>query len=65
VHGRLFSASANSKVCGVALVAAPVFGDRTQDVIFARTYYDTSQQVIKPPSAQIGIGWDIIFGEEL
>ena len=61
VHGKTFSDSVNSKVCGVALVATPVFGDRTQDVIFARTYYDPSDQILKEPAHQIGVTWEIQF----
>lgn len=62
VHGKTFSAGVNSKICGFALVATPVFGDRTQDVIFARTYLEAADQQVKDASAQAGVSWDIIFG---
>ena len=65
VHGRVYSAASNSKVCGVALVATPNFADQSQDIIFARSYYPAEQQLVKPPSSQIGIAWEIIFGEDL
>lgn len=61
VHGRAFSHEHNSKVYAVALVAAPVFSDRTKDVIFARTVLSSGNQVAKAASSQIGITWDISF----
>lgn len=61
VNGKLFGASVNSKVYAAALVATPVFSDRTQDVIFARTFFDVGDQTTKEPSSQIGITWDISF----
>lgn len=59
--GRPFSHTVNSKVFAAALVAAPVFGDRTKDVIFARTVFSTANQITKEASSQIGITWDIAF----
>ena len=61
VNGKTFGASVNSKVYGVALVATPVFSDRTQDVVFSRTFFDVGDQTTKEPSSQIGITWDISF----
>jgi hypothetical protein len=61
VHGKTFSDSVNSKVYGAALVATPSFADPTQDVIFARTYFQTSEQVEKSASEQIGITWETSF----
>jgi hypothetical protein len=60
-HGKAFSHTVNSKVYAAALVAAPVFSDRTKDVIFARTVFATENQVTKEASSQIGISWDIAF----
>jgi hypothetical protein len=57
VHGKTFSDSVSSKVYGLALVAAPVWGDRTQDLVFARKYYATGDQVMKQASSQIGVSW--------
>lgn len=57
VNGVEFSAAANSKVCGVALVAIPNPDDRSQDRIFARGYYPTDRQLLKQASSQIGISW--------
>lgn len=59
--GRPFSHTVNSKVFAAALVAAPVFGDRTKDVIFARTVFSANNQITKEASSQIGITWDIAF----
>jgi hypothetical protein len=61
VHGKQFSHLANSKVYSAALVAMPVFDDRTRDVIFARINFGTSDQTAKEASSQIGITWDIVF----
>lgn len=61
VNGKAFGASVNSKVYAAALVATPVFSDRTHDVIFARTFFDVGDQTTKEPSSQIGITWDISF----
>jgi hypothetical protein len=60
-NGLPFSHTVNSKVFAAALVAAPVFSDRTKDVIFARTVLNTNNQITKEASAQIGITWDIAF----
>ena len=57
VHSKTFSDTVNSKVYGLALVAAPVWNDRTQDLIFARKYYATADQVMKLASSQIGVSW--------
>jgi hypothetical protein len=57
VHGKTFSDGANSTVFGLALVAAPVWGDRTQDLVFGRRYYATAKQVPKRASSQIGVSW--------
>jgi hypothetical protein len=64
VHGKQFSHNApngTSKVFAAALVAAPVFSDRTKDVIFARTMFSPQNQVTKEASSQIGLTWDISF----
>lgn len=60
-HGKAFSNAANSKVFGVALVATPTFADATQDLIFARTYYDVDDQEVKQVSSQFGVTWDVSF----
>lgn len=57
IHGKSFSAVANSTVFGLALVAVPKWGDRTKDLIFAREYYPSGQQVLKQTSSQVGISW--------
>jgi hypothetical protein len=61
VHGKTFSDSVNSKVYGAALAAFPVFDDRTRDVLFARTYFDTADQTLKEASTQVGVSWEISF----
>lgn len=61
VHGKTFSHTVNSKIYAATLVATPVFSDRTQDVVFARTTFSGANQVTKESSSQIGITWDIAF----
>jgi hypothetical protein len=61
VHGKNFSHTVNSKIYAATLVAAPVFGDRTKDVVFARTTFAEADQVTKEASSQVGITWDIAF----
>lgn len=64
VHGKTFShdaAGGSSKVYAAALAAAPIFSDRTKDVVFARTVFGPESQVTKEPSSQIGITWEISF----
>lgn len=61
ITGKEFSAGANSKICGAALVAMPVLGDRTQDVIFARTYFGEEDQVVKEAPKQTAVTWEITF----
>lgn len=61
ITGKAFSSGANSKICGVALVAMPVPGDRTQDVIFARTYFPEEDQVVKEAPKQIAVTWQLDF----
>lgn len=63
VHGRPFSAAANSKVCGVALVATPVWADRSQDVVFGRAAYAAPDQLLKPAAGQIYVTYIEQFTE--
>jgi hypothetical protein len=57
VNGAEFSDAVNSKICGVAIVAAPDWGDPTQDVIYARKYYSAEQQRVKEANGQIGLSY--------
>lgn len=54
----------DAKVCGWALVAAPVWNDRTRDVLYSRNYYTVDQQTYKPASAQLGIMARVKFALE-
>lgn len=58
-HGLTFSAGANSKVFGAALVAMPEQADYTQDLVFSRFYFDTAAQIAKVASAQVGVEWAV------
>lgn len=55
VHGKTFSDLVNSKVYGIAMASAPVWGDKTQDVLFSRLYYDASQQALKAAGKQLAL----------
>lgn len=61
VNGKTFSSGVNSKICGLAIVATPVWGDRTQDVVFARSYYEAEQQQVKQPSSQLAVSYRLQF----
>lgn len=62
VHGKAFSSAVNSKICGSALVVAPVESDPTQDIVVARGYFATGDQLLKlSGSQQVGITWEIPF----
>jgi hypothetical protein len=61
VHGRPFSDGVQSKVFGIALAAGPAPNDPSQDVLFARSYYDPANQVPKVPSGQIGVQYPMTF----
>lgn len=60
-HGKTFSNAVNSKVCGTALVAAPVENDATQDIVVARAYFTGANQLLKLPGMQIGVSWESPF----
>lgn len=59
VHGKTFSHTANSKVFGASLVVTPVWSDWTQDLIFSRAYYASTDQAAKEASRQIGVSWEL------
>lgn len=59
VNGKAFTNAANSKVYGLAVVATPVPGDHTQDVVWARLYYNVSDQTIKPVSGQLSLDYQL------
>lgn len=61
VHGVPFSDGAGSVVFGIALAAAPVPNDASQDILFSRSYYSPENQVPKVPSGQIGVQYPITF----
>jgi hypothetical protein len=61
VTGKTYSPGVNSKVFGAALVATPLFADRTQDIVVARSYFPADEQVLKDASSQVGVTWDITF----
>lgn len=63
VLGEAFSEANDSVVYGLALIAAPSWGDRSQDVLIARSYYPTGQQKAKVDGFQIGIQYRVTFKE--
>jgi hypothetical protein len=62
VNGKPFSATANSKVYGGALVAFVSPSDSSQDLILSRAYLASGQQKLKLDSGQIGIEWALDLG---
>jgi len=59
VGGKTFSAAALSSVYGLALVSALSTSDRTQDLVYARTYDITPED--KDDNHQIHVTWPIHF----
>lgn len=59
VNGKEFSDSVQSRVYGGALVASPVIGDPSQDLVFSRCYFAEENQLIKLPGSQLGITWPL------
>jgi hypothetical protein len=59
VFGRAFSSAARSKICGTALAVTPVAGDITRDIVVARGYFDSAEQIVKPANAHVGLSWEI------
>ena len=59
VGGKSFSAAALSTVYGLALVSAVALNDRTQDLVYARTYDMTHEE--KDDNHQIHVTWPVHF----
>jgi len=58
-HGKTFSNAVNSKIFGAALVATPDPDDPTKDIIVARTYLSSANQVLKIAASQVGLTWGL------
>ncbi len=61
VHGRPFANANNSKIYGAALVATPDENDHSKDLILARTYYSTGDQIVKDAVRQFVPTWELSF----
>jgi hypothetical protein len=60
VHGKTFSAAQQSRIFGAALVAFPDFADATQDLVFSRFYYSSSDnQMVKLVGSEVGVEWRV------
>jgi hypothetical protein len=59
--GKVFGT--NSKVYGVALVAAPDPNDASKDIVFSRSYDFTAKT--KQVDEEISIIWSHVFGDEM
>ena len=59
VGGKVFSAAALSSVYGLALVSAVAANDRTQDLVYARTYDFPPEE--KDDNHQIHVTWPVHF----
>lgn len=56
IHGKTFSAAANSAVFGAALAATPDPTQPTADVVFSRAYSGVGK-ILKESGFEIGITW--------
>lgn len=61
VNGKNFDLASNSRLIGGAVVATPVPGDPTQDILYARFYLPMGEQVTKPATGQAGLEWKLQF----
>ena len=61
VNGVSFGNSYNSKIYGVALVAATQGSSNSGDILVSRGYIDTSDHVAVSSGVQVGVTWDITF----
>jgi len=61
VHGRPFANANNSKIYGAALVVTPDENDHSKDLILARTYYTTENQIVKDAVRQFVPTWEVAF----
>ena len=59
VHGKTFSDGVSSRVFGAGLVAFPVEGDASQDIVHSRFYYESANQLIKQAGSQITVTWPL------
>ena len=59
--GRAFKDTVNYKIYGLAIVAAPVPSDYTRDLVYARAYFDTTDQLVKLANSQISTTYEIEF----
>lgn len=62
--GRPFTNADNSKVYGLALVAAPDWTDRSRDIIIQRAYFSAlGDQVLRPETGTFLVTYPITFGD--
>jgi hypothetical protein len=61
VGGKPFTSAAQSRIYGGAIVAAPVWGDASQDLVFCRFLFSAENQPIKTSGAQISVSREITF----
>lgn len=59
VHGKPFAAASNSKVYGLALVAAQDPEDPSLDLVFSRWYAPAAEQLVKEINAQLTGEWEV------
>lgn len=61
VHGKPFTAAANSTCFGGALVAFVDEADPTRDLVLSRFYLEEAKQQVKLDNSQIGYEWRVTF----
>lgn len=64
VHGKPFNAGSFSRVSGLAIAAGPDPDDRSQDILYARAYYEGEAQWLVQGSIQLLVPYRILFVEE-
>ncbi len=62
VHGKPFTAAAQSVVIGFAFVSAPVWEDPTQDVGFGRAYFEDEDQIAVIGNHAVTLDYRPFFG---
>ena len=60
-HGVVFSNALNSKIFGIGLAASPYPDDPTRDIVYARDYYEVSEQFVKPVSGVVATSYNLKF----
>ena len=61
VNGTAFGAASDSRIYGVALVAATQGSSSSGDILVSRGYIDETDHISVSAGVQVGVTWDITF----